>query len=103
MEIRSSAVRYPGWKNTILDGKYEFLKPYYDMVLAEQEDGVCQDYVNLKDQRPHYSGALPGRLSVATEVAMMNMGTWFISTLIEKIKTGEYTDYKLGNCKVSSC
>ena len=31
-------------KNTILDGTYDFLKPYYEMVLAEQEDGICQDY-----------------------------------------------------------
>lgn len=74
-------------KNTILDGKYEFLKPYYDMVLAEQEDGVCQDYATLKTSGLHYSGAF-----AQGNVAMMNMGTWFISTLIEKIKTGEYTD-----------
>lgn len=74
-------------KHTILDGKYEFLKPYYDMVIAEQEDGVCQDYAALKTSGLHYSGAF-----AQGNVGMMNMGTWFISTLIEKIKTGEYTD-----------
>ena len=57
------------------------------MVLAEQEDGVCQDYATLKTSGLHYSGAF-----AQGNVAMMNMGTWFISTLIEKIKTGEYTD-----------
>lgn len=74
-------------KNTILDGKYEFLKPYYEMVLNEQEDGVCQDYATLKTSGLHYSGAF-----AQGNVAMMNMGTWFISTLMEKIRTGEYTD-----------
>lgn len=74
-------------KNTILDGTYDFLKPYYEMVLAEQEDGVCQDYATLKTSSLHYSGAFS-----QGNVAMMNMGTWFISTMIEKIKSGEYTD-----------
>lgn len=74
-------------KNTILDGTYDFLKPYYDLVLAEQEDGVCQDYATLKTSGLHYSGAF-----AQGNIAMMNMGTWYISTLIEKIKVGEYTD-----------
>lgn len=74
-------------KNTILDGKYDFLKPYYDMVLAQQEDGVCQDCATLKTSNLHYSGAFS-----QGNVAMMNMGTWFISTMIEKVKSGEYTD-----------
>ena len=57
------------------------------MVLAEQEDGVCQDYATLKTSNLHYSGAFS-----QGNVAMMNMGTWFLSTLAEKIKSGEYTD-----------
>ena len=74
-------------KNNILDGNYDFLKPYYEMALAQQEDGVCQDYATLKTSNLHYSGAFS-----QGNVAMMNMGTWFLSTLAEKIKTGEYTD-----------
>ena len=74
-------------KNSIIDGNYDFLKPYYEMVLAEQEDGVCQDYATLKTSNLHYSGAFS-----QGNVAMMNMGTWFISTLIDKVKAGEYTD-----------
>ncbi|MCI9501012.1 MAG: sugar ABC transporter substrate-binding protein [Hungatella sp.] len=72
-------------KNSIVDGNYEFLKPYYEMILAQQEDGVCQDYATLKTSSLHYSGAF-----AQGNVAMMNMGSWFIPTLIEKIKTGEY-------------
>lgn len=76
-------------KNTIIDGKYDFLKPYYDMVIKEQEDGVCQDYATLKTSGLHYSGAF-----AQGNIAMMNMGTWFVSTLMDKIRTGEYTDCK---------
>lgn len=74
-------------KNTIVDGTYDFLKPYYDMILAQQEDGICQDYATLKTSNLHYSGAFS-----QGNVGMMNMGTWFIATLLEKIETGEYTD-----------
>ena len=74
-------------KNTIVDGTYDFLKPYYEMILAEQEDGVCQDYATLKTSNLHYSGAFS-----QGNIGMMNMGSWFISTLIEKVKSGEYTD-----------
>ncbi|HEX3075562.1 MAG TPA: extracellular solute-binding protein, partial [Lachnospiraceae bacterium] len=43
----------------------------------------------LKTSNLHYSGAF-----AQGNVAMMNMGSWFIPTLIDKIKTGEYTDIK---------
>ncbi len=72
-------------KNSIVDGNYEFLKPYYEMILKQQEDGVCQDYATLKTSSLHYSGAF-----AQGNVAMMNMGSWFIPTLIEKLKSGEY-------------
>lgn len=75
--------------HSIVDGNYDFLKPYYEMVVNEQNDGVCQDYATLKTSGLHYSGAF-----AQGNVAMMNMGTWFIPTLIEKISTGEYTDIK---------
>ncbi len=76
-------------KNTIVDGNYDFLKPYYEMVLAEQKDGICQDYATLKTSNLHYSAAF-----AQGNVAMMNIGTWFISTLTEKIMTGEFSDIK---------
>jgi multiple sugar transport system substrate-binding protein len=74
-------------KNTIVDGNYEFTKPYYEMVLAQQKDGVCMDYATLKTQGLHYSAAF-----AQGNVATLNMGSWFIATLIQKIKDGEYTD-----------
>ncbi|MFA6844723.1 MAG: sugar ABC transporter substrate-binding protein [Sphaerochaetaceae bacterium] len=71
-------------KHTIVDGHYEFLKPYYEMVLAEQKDGICQDYGSLKTSSTHYSGVFYNN-----SVSMMNMGSWFIATLIDKINKGE--------------
>lgn len=74
-------------ENSIVDGKYDFLKPYYDMIVAQQDDMICQDYATLKTSNLHYSGAF-----AQGDIAMMNMGSWFIPTLIDKIQTGEYTD-----------
>jgi multiple sugar transport system substrate-binding protein len=71
-------------KQTIVDGKYEFLKPYYELILNEQKDGICQDYATLKTSSTHYSGVFYNN-----SVAMMNMGSWFISTQIAKVKSGE--------------
>ena len=74
-------------KNSIVGGTYDFTKPYYEMILKQQQDGVCQDYATLKTSSLHYSGAFS-----QGNVGMMNMGSWFIPTLIDQIKTGEYTD-----------
>ncbi len=74
-------------EHTILDGEYEFTAPYYEMVLAQQADEVCMDYATLKTQGLHYSDAF-----AQGNIAMMNMGSWFIGTLINKIASGEYVD-----------
>lgn len=74
-------------KNSIIGGQYEFTKPYYEMVLAQQRDGVAMDYATLKTQGLHYSDAF-----AQGNVATLNMGSWFIATLLEKVKSGEYAD-----------
>lgn len=74
-------------EHTILDGEYEFTAPYYEMVLAQQTDEICMDYATLKTQGLHYSDAF-----AQGNIAMMNMGSWFIGTLINKIASGEYVD-----------
>lgn len=71
-------------QNTVVDGKYDFMKDTYEWVLAEQNDGICQDYGTLKATQTHYSGVF-----FNNQVAMMNMGSWFIPTQIEKVKSGE--------------
>ena len=71
-------------KNTIVDGTYNFLKPYYEMVLSQQKDGIVQDYATLKTSSTHYSGVFYNN-----SVAMMNMGSWFIATLINQSEQGK--------------
>ena len=79
-------------KHTILDGEYEFFKPYYEMVLAQEKDGVCRSYNDLKTEGLHYSAAFSGG-----DVAMMNMGSWYIPTLISNIANGTYDASLCGN------
>ena len=75
-------------KHTIMDYEtgYDFFKPYYEMVLRMQEAGSIQDYGALKAAKIHYSGPF-----AQGNVAMMPMGTWFMSTMIDKVKNGEST------------
>ncbi|MGN0160439.1 MAG: ABC transporter substrate-binding protein [Lachnospiraceae bacterium] len=79
-------------KHTILDGDYEFFKPYYEMVLNQEKDGVCRKYTDLKTEGLHYSAAFSGG-----DVAMLNMGSWFIATMISNLEKGEYDKSLCGN------
>ena len=75
-------------KHTILDGDYSFLKPYYNTVLKEQQDGICMDYATLKTSNTTYQGMFENN-----QVAMLNMGGWFLTTLMSDIKSDK------SNCK----
>lgn len=80
-------------KHTILDGNdYSFFKEYYEMVLNQEADGVCRKYTDLKTEGLHYSAAFSGG-----DVAMMNMGSWFIATMISNLASGEYDSSLCGN------
>lgn len=79
-------------KHSILDGEYDFFKPYYEMVLNEEKDQVCRNYADLSAEGLHYSAAFSGG-----DVAMMNMGSWFISTMIASLESGEYDSSLCGN------
>ena len=57
-------------KHSILDGNYDWMIPYYDMILSEEDDGVCQTYTDLSTEGLHYSAAFSNG-----NVAMMNMGS----------------------------
>lgn len=75
----------------ILNGDVSVLKPYYETILAMQnEDKSIMDYASLKAGNVHYSGVFYNE-----QVAMMQMGTWFISNLVEKRASGEI-DFEWG-------
>lgn len=79
-------------QHTILDGNYDFLKPYYEMVLGQEDDSICRNYADLSAEGLHYSAAFSGG-----DVAMLNMGSWYISTLIASLQSGEYDSSLCGN------
>ncbi len=79
-------------QHSILDGNYDFMKPYYEMVLNQEKDGVCRKYTDLKTEGLHYSAAFSGG-----DVAMLNMGSWFIATMMSNLKSGEYDSSLCGN------
>lgn len=71
-------------EHTILDGNYEFLKPYYERILNEQKDGICMDYATLKTTSTHYSGVF-----FNNQIATLNMGSWFIYDQLYRLQAGE--------------
>ena len=82
-----SAVELPAifdGKHTVVDGTYDFLKPYYERVLKLQNDGAVMSYAQLKTSNTHYSGPFYN-----AQIASMPMGSWFIATQIAKVKSGE--------------
>lgn len=79
-------------QHTILDGEYSAFKPYYEMVLNQEADSVCRKYTDLKTEGLHYSAAFSGG-----DVAMLNMGSWFIATMISNLQSGEYDSSLCGN------
>jgi multiple sugar transport system substrate-binding protein len=71
-------------RNTIMATDYGFFRPYYAMAVRMQQDGTLWDYGALRTGGIHYSSAF-----LQGNVATMPMGTWFISTIIDRINKGE--------------
>jgi multiple sugar transport system substrate-binding protein len=81
-------------RHTMTDGDYTFLKPWYERGLALQKAGIIPSYAQLKATNTHYSGAF-----FNNSAAMMPMGTWFIGTQIQKVKSGESKSTRWGIVK----
>ena len=71
-------------RNTIMATDYSFFKPYYEMAIRMQKAGQVWDYGALRSGGIAYAGAF-----LQGNVAMMPMGTWFLSTIITRISAGE--------------
>lgn len=71
-------------KNSIISEDYTFLTDRYEMICKMQDDGITMDFGEIKAGNIHYSGVFFNE-----QTAMMPMGSWFIGTLIAKIKEGE--------------
>ena len=81
-------------KNTIVDGTYDFLAPHYNRVLRQQDDGIVMSLAEIRTSGTHYSGAF-----FNSQIAMMNMGTWFIATQIAQVQKGEASSRNWGLAK----
>ena len=66
------------------------------MILNQEADGICRSFTNLKTEGLHYSAAFSGG-----DVAMMNMGSWFISTMISNLQSGDYDSSLCGNWAIA--
>ncbi|GHU70618.1 sugar ABC transporter substrate-binding protein [Spirochaetia bacterium] len=71
-------------KNTIVAADYSFFKPYYDMAVRMQKAGSLWDYGALRSGGIAYASAF-----LQGNVAMIPMGTWFYTTIIDRINKGE--------------
>jgi multiple sugar transport system substrate-binding protein len=92
-----STVQLPGiqdGKQTLVDGEYAFLKPWYERALALQKSGAIPSYASLKTSNTHYSA-----LFFNGTIGMLPMGTWFIGTQIAKVKSGESKSVNWGIVK----
>lgn len=69
---------------------YQNLKPYYEEILAMQDEGVVQDYGALKASNIHYSGVFYNQ-----QTAMLQIGSWFINMCLENVK-----DFNWGCCSI---
>ena len=71
--------------NTLIDGEYSDLAYFYQIALDLEDEGVCMSFPELKASGLHYSGAFGNG-----NIAMMPMGYWYVSTLIQNIGSGDY-------------
>jgi multiple sugar transport system substrate-binding protein len=71
-------------KHTVVEGEYEWLKPYYERALSLQKAGVVPTYASLKTSNTHYSAPFYNG-----SIATLPMGSWFAATNVIKVKAGE--------------
>ena len=62
-------------RHNVMDGNYEYMTPADEMVLKQQEDGVCMDYATAKTSGVNYLAAFG-----AADVAMFPSGYWCVGT-----------------------
>lgn len=72
-------------KNDLMADDYSFLKPYYEQALRMQKEGTIQSYANLKTSSIHYVSSFE-----QGQVAMVPMGSWFLTTLINDKEAGNF-------------
>lgn len=93
-----------GWQSTLqgfalaqtpgadlLSGDYSYLKPYYDRVIALQDSGAQTDYSTVSTNKLTYQGQFGTQ-----KAALMNMGSWYVATLIAQQASGDADQFAWG-------
>jgi multiple sugar transport system substrate-binding protein len=75
----------------VLEGDYEYMEPFYDNVIALQDEGAQIDYNTSAANQLTYQGEFGKQ-----NAAMMPMGTWFVATLIAQQASGDADDFEWG-------
>ncbi len=75
----------------LFSGDYSWLAPYYERVLALQEEGAQTDYGTITTNSLTYQAQFGTQ-----QAAMLPMGTWYAATLITQQQSGEADDFAWG-------
>jgi multiple sugar transport system substrate-binding protein len=75
----------------ILSGIYDYMAPYYERVLAMQDNGSQTDYATVTTNSLTYQGQFGTQ-----KAAMMNMGSWYVATLISQQESGDADTFEWG-------
>ena len=80
-----------GGDYTLADGTYDNLKYFYDLVLGLEDEDVIMKNPDISAAGLHYRGAFE-----VGNIAMLPMGYWFVSTLINDIRNGDAEPFEWG-------
>ena len=75
----------------ILQGKFDYMKPYYERVLKLQDEGAQVDFNTSSANQLTYQGEFGTQ-----KAAMLPMGSWYTATLIAQQESGEADAFEWG-------
>ena len=78
-------------KNTLADGEYSDLLYFYKLYQDLEDAGACPAFAEQKADNLHYKSSF-----YKGNIAMLPMGYWFVSSLINDMATGECTPFNWG-------
>lgn len=75
----------------LLSGDFDYLKDYYDRAVALQDSGAQTDYSLASTNGLTYQGQFGTQ-----KAAIMNMGSWYVATLLAQQESGDADDFEWG-------
>ena len=78
-------------KNTLADGEYSDLLYFYKLYQDLEDAGACPAYAEQKAANLHYKSSY-----YKGNIAMLPMGYWFVSSLINDMASGECAKFNWG-------